>query len=242
MITSEVSYWRVLASPSLLATVLGRRMRRLLLLGPLRQDARRAADLLKAAPGRRGLFIDCGSNLGQGFAYFKTRFPADRFDYILVEPNPYCVAHLRASAATSKGIEIIAAAASSRDGEAILYGVTEGADRTSQGGSIVTAHPSAWEREAIPAPVSVRTFSLGQLIASRHQAYSVIAMKMDIEGAEYDVLEDLVHTGAHRYLHAVYVEFHSRYIRGAEKRAYQRREAVIRKRYAADGVPLRLWV
>ena len=65
---------------------------------------------------------------------------------------------------------------------------------------------------------------------------------MDIEGAEYDVLEDLAHTGTHRYLHAVYVEFHSRYMRGAEKWAYQRREAVIRKRYAADGVPLRLWV
>lgn len=136
-------------------------MRQLLLLRPLRQDAARAADLLQAARGRRGLFIDCGSILGQGFAYFKKHFPADRFDYILVEPNPYCVAHLRASASTSEGIEIIAAAASSRDGEAILYGVTEGADCASLGGSIVTAHPSAWEREATPAPVSVRTFSLG---------------------------------------------------------------------------------
>jgi FkbM family methyltransferase len=243
VITSEVSYWRVLASPSLLAAVLARRARRLVVARALRQDVRRAVRRI-AEDGRRGLFIDCGSNLGQGFAYFKRHFPASRFDYVLVEPNPYCVAHLRATLTGSADrVELIDAAASSGDGEAVLYGVAEGAaDRTSQGGSIVTAHPSAWQPDATPEPISVRTFSLAQLIVSRKQAYPVIAMKMDIEGAEYDVLEDLIHTGAHRALHSVYVEFHSRYMRGAERRAYQRRESAIRARFAADGVPLRLWV
>jgi FkbM family methyltransferase len=240
----EVSYWRILTSPPLLKAVLARRIRRALVWRTLRQDARRAEAMIAGSAGRRGLFIDCGSNLGQGFAYFKTYFPAHRFDYILVEPNPYCAAHLRADlAGTGEQIEIIEAAASNREGEASLYGVDDGTDdRTSQGGSIVTAHPSAWHATGPQPPMFVRTFSLAQLIASKRDAYAVVTMKMDIEGAEYDVLEDLIVSGAHRHIDAVYVEFHSQYMRRPDKRAYRRREASIRRTYAADGVPLRLWV
>ncbi len=241
---SEVSYWRVLTRPPLLKAVLARRVRRLLVARAIRRDVKRAESLIAAAGGQRGLFIDCGSNLGQGFTYFKTHFQPQRFDYILIEPNPYCVAHLRSTAAgANERIEIIDAAASIGDGEAVLYGVADGAaDRTSQGGSIVTAHPSAWQSNGARQSLAVRTFSLAELVASKRDAYAVIAMKMDIEGAEYDVLEDLITSGAHRHLHSVYVEFHSQYMRGTEKRAYQRREAAIRARYAADGVSLRLWV
>lgn len=241
---SEVSYWRVLANPPLLKAVLARRLRRLLVARALRSDVKRAEHLLEAAGGRRGLFIDCGSNLGQGFAYFKTHFQSHRFDYVLIEPNPYCVAQLRETVGVAnERIEIIDAAASTGEGTTALYGVVDdAADRTSQGGSIVSAHPSAWQPDGNHAAVSVRTFSLASLIASKRDTYPVIAMKMDIEGAEYDVLEDLIASGVHRQLHVVYVEFHSQYMRGAEKRAYQHRETALRERYAADGVALRLWV
>ena len=48
-------------------------------------DAARILTKLDAAgPGARGLFIDCGSNLGQGFKQFVRHFPLRRFNYILI--------------------------------------------------------------------------------------------------------------------------------------------------------------
>jgi hypothetical protein len=44
-------------------------------------DARAATSKIPA--GERGLFIDCGSNLGQGFGFFRRRFGLDAFDYDL---------------------------------------------------------------------------------------------------------------------------------------------------------------
>ena len=50
-----------------------------------------AANLSKnLSKDKKGLFIDCGSNLGQGFSFFEQYFPLKTFDYILVEPNPFC--------------------------------------------------------------------------------------------------------------------------------------------------------
>ena len=50
-----------------------------------------AANLSKnLSKDKKGLFIDCGSNLGQGFTFFEQYFPLKTFDYILVEPNPFC--------------------------------------------------------------------------------------------------------------------------------------------------------
>ena len=50
-----------------------------------------AANLSKnLSKDKKGLFIDCGSNLGQGFTFFEQYFPLKIFDYILVEPNPFC--------------------------------------------------------------------------------------------------------------------------------------------------------
>ena len=36
------------------------------------------------------LFVDVGSNLGQGFNFFKQYFITKNYDYLLIEPNPYC--------------------------------------------------------------------------------------------------------------------------------------------------------
>lgn len=55
---------------------------------------RRARAATACLGGRRGLFLDCGSNIGQGFEYFRQHFTADHFDYELFEPNPNCLPYL----------------------------------------------------------------------------------------------------------------------------------------------------
>ena len=55
--------------------------------------------------GKTFLFIDCGSNLGQGFKFFRKYFTLDIFDYILIEPNPNCIKELKKL--TNKKITLI---------------------------------------------------------------------------------------------------------------------------------------
>jgi hypothetical protein len=118
----------------------------------VRRDAQRCIRKVKASGEKaRGLFIDCGSNVGQGFSYFRTYFPPEYFDYILVEPNPYCVGRLKTLASTLQAnVRIIDAAAGTRTGEAKLYGLTEDErGKVSQGGSILKDHNSIYYDENI---------------------------------------------------------------------------------------------
>jgi FkbM family methyltransferase len=222
---------------------LGSQARRAALAAAVRTDSRSAKSRILTNPGGRGLFIDCGSNLGQGLAHFRKHFPAELYDYILVEPNPHCAGRLREMAESSSDhIEIVEAAASSREGRAKFYGLAEdGRGQTSDGGSIVRDHASAWYTVDEENALEVRTFSLSQLIQARG-SYSAIIVKMDIEGAEYEVLEHLLETGAHRSLNGLYVEFHSQYMREPARSLYAKREADITRRYKAAGLPLRPWV
>lgn len=40
------------------------------------------------------LFIDMGSNLGQGFQYFSKFYNPNLFDFLLIEANPNCIDQL----------------------------------------------------------------------------------------------------------------------------------------------------
>ncbi len=41
------------------------------------------------------LFLDCGANLGQGYAWFSKYFHHPNVSFELFEPNPNCLAHLQ---------------------------------------------------------------------------------------------------------------------------------------------------
>jgi len=56
------------------------------------RNAKKVLSKLKLDEKR--LLIDCGYNLGQGFDYLKKFYPLDKFYYILIEPNPFCVEKL----------------------------------------------------------------------------------------------------------------------------------------------------
>ncbi|TIU55389.1 MAG: FkbM family methyltransferase, partial [Mesorhizobium sp.] len=101
-------------------------------------DARQALSHLNLTTRSRGLFIDCGSNIGQGFKYFSAYYTPDRYDYLLIEPNKNCLAQLNALRADNLTMEIVAKAASVKDGYAELFGPPpERSEATHQSCSIV---------------------------------------------------------------------------------------------------------
>ncbi len=209
----------------------------------VRSDANRVINKIASSPGGRGLFLDCGSNLGQGFSYFERRYPLRHFDFILIEPNPYCLDSLNALIKRRGGhIELIPAAASTRRGQALFYGLSEDSrGRQSDAGSIIKEHNTILYRPDPGSAISVDTFSLSELVAREAKRYASIVMKLDIEGAECDVLEDMLSSGVASALDVIYVEFHSHCMEEPSRSNHQERERQIVSEFERREICYRLW-
>ena len=209
----------------------------------VRADVLRSRARIAAADRGRGLFIDCGSNLGQGFERFEKWFPLSDYDFLLVEPNPHCAEALRQIIARRGGnIELLPAAASTARGQTKFFGLTEDSrGKTSDGGSILHEHNSALYDTDAARAITVPTFSLADLLLQKAANYPSVIVKLDIEGAEYDALEQVLAQGAAETLEAIYVEFHSQYMLEPQRSRYRQREVAIQREFARRGVPFRLW-
>lgn len=205
------------------------------------QDAATLTARLRApTPPQRGLFIDCGSNLGQGFGQFSRYFSGEDYDYVLVEPNPNCWPALQALVdAAPDRRRLLKSAASTHEGTVEFFGLEQ--DPTSQGASMLADHNSKYYAADASRALTVPCFSLAQLIESSRARYASVVLKLDIEGGEYEVLPDLIARGAHRLLDAAYIEFHAQYMAEPKAAAYRDLEAQLKARLLADGLPLRIW-
>lgn len=223
-----------LAAISLMEPIHSLRLRKL-----ISADARRAAAKLRSTGGR-GLFVDCGANIGQSYAYFSEYYQREHFDYILIEPNPRCLPFLEKLC--SDDIEIIGKAASTRKGSARLFGPPLIRNEpTHQGLSLIAEH-NASLYESAETGDTVETFSLSELVLTKRNSYKLIVLKMDVEGAEYQILEDLVATGAHRELFAAYIEFHSRYMNNTDRVGKRAAEDKIKRALQGEKVIVREWI
>ncbi|WP_244440007.1 FkbM family methyltransferase [Mesorhizobium metallidurans] len=205
-------------------------------------DARQASSKLKAE-GKRGLFIDCGSNIGQGYKYFSRYYTPDRYDYVLVEPNKNCLTHLHALRSENATMEIVVKAASVKDGHAELFGPPpDRSGPTHQGCSIVFGHNESLYQSLRFTPDLVETFSLSQMIRAKRELYDVVVLKLDVEGAEYEILDDMIRSGSHRDLYAAYVEFHSLTLHKSERRKKRVAESQIIYAFLKAGTRFSEWI
>lgn len=198
----------------------------------------------KVSRTAKGLFIDCGSNVGQGLTYFSRFYTPDLYDYVLVEPNPHCLPKLKKVAKARVGgakVELITKAASDKVGTVTFYGLSEGGE-TSEGGSILSTHNSKFYTPAKKGDLKVATFPLADLIADKAKSYSHIVLKLDVEGAEYAILPHLLKTGAIRKLRRMYLEFHADYVAEDVRPQRLAEEATLLKQIRRAGVPCTLWI
>lgn len=188
------------------------------------------------------LFIDCGSNLGQGYMFFKKFLPPKWYDAILVEPNPNCMKVLREKFGDYSNLEFMEAAAWVRNEKLKLFGLVEdNRGETSDGASVISNHNSSMYLSNNEEALEVCTFSLSELLLHRSQEYDHIIVKLDIESAEYEVLADLLETGAAIHIKHLFVEFHSEYFKDSEKKHYQQLEVDLVEKLKCMGVGVTLW-
>ncbi|MCM2313764.1 MAG: FkbM family methyltransferase [Thermoanaerobaculia bacterium] len=122
----------------------------------------------------RPTILDCGANIGLGTLNYKRQFPNARI--IAFEPDPMFAPLLRRNLERNGAgdVEVVEAAAWIRNGTADWY--SEGID----GSKIVEGGATSGD------VVSVRTVDLGEYLAE-----PVDLLKLDIEGAEYQLIGHL---------------------------------------------------
>lgn len=167
----------------------------------------------------KALFIDMGSNLGQGFRFFSKHYSPNIFDYWLIEANPFCIDPLKTNVSNlynkhswSGMWEIKNTAISNKNGTLKLYGLIESMrGKISEGASVIKDHNSIWYNSDESQALEIQSVKASELIENASKQYSTIVVKMDIEASEYDALDDLIHTGFINKINHIYVEWHSQY-------------------------------
>lgn len=152
------------------------------------------------------IVIDLGAHVGKISRMFARRA---RKVYAF-EPNPETYKVLRERIADCPNIVALQKAVSDRDGTATLYFDPSGTDRPTEGSTLTdTKQDVSYENS-----FEVETVSLPGFIKSLESDVKLI--KIDIEGLEYRVVNDLIDSGAMARVGKVYVEDHCFIVEGLE--------------------------
>ena len=169
-------------------------------------------------------FYDCGANTGQTFEWFLLPGQFTRHHIVCFEPSPRNLSALaetcRAMNDRFSSVRIVPAALG-RPGLQRFY---EG--KTPMGDSLLTERASHTSLQ-----IEVPTISLADYLHTHTTPDDDVQIKLDVEGAEADVLEDLLDRGPVERVRRILVEWH-----GADPR-----QSILTNRCAAAGRPLERW-
>lgn len=133
--------------------------------------------------------IDCGANIGLSVLYFAHQFPGATITAF--EPAPEAFAALRQNTAGWERVHTIRAAIGADDGTMDLWTQND------------SMHAGVYRRRGVHTAVSVPVLKLSAFVTR-----DVDLLKLDIEGAESEVLRELSDAGVLRFVKAMIVEYH----------------------------------
>ena len=190
------------------------------------------------------IFLDLGANIGQGYTWFSKFFKEENIDFELFEPNPYCYKKLKKYLKIKKKSVISHnLGVSTSSGKVKFYGLKEEDDIYSLSGSIIKDHNSIHYTTKDENAIEIETINLGEFLINKSKTYDKLIIKMDIEGAEVEILENLIFTEIANLIDILYVEFHSQYqIKSAHSRLLRIREKkIIKSLKKFKNLHFRLW-
>ncbi len=149
------------------------------------------------------LIIDCGSNIGMSIIYFKFLYPNSRV--IGFEPGQETFQVLQSNISDNHltSVEVINAAVTNYEGEIDFF----------YDDSNVGSLRMSTKRERMPKlSRKIRAVRLSNYINSE-----VDFLKLDVEGAELDVIGDLINSGKLSYIKQMIIEYHHHLIPGTDE-------------------------
>lgn len=192
----------------------------------------------------RVLFVDLGANLGQGFKWFSRYYNSSNIDFELFEPNPFCFESLSAMLrADHRNITLHNFGAGVQDGKFKFFGLSEEhGGKFSQGGSIVKDHNSDSYESSDLTAIEVSIINFSKYLLDKKKYYEKIVVKMDIEGAEVELLENLILNNSINFIDYLYVEFHSQFQEKKQSKYTKAREENIMSFFRSQSkVKYRIW-
>ena len=169
------------------------------------------------------ILIDCGSNYGQGFRELSRILSIDNdWKIIMFEPNKECYDFL-CNKYKKDNIDINNCAVWNADTTMTLVIPDSRLNNYSQGstflGDIFSNHLShGYEYDN---QYEIDTIDLANVL-NEYKDYQIY-LKLDIEGAEYDVLEHLIKLDLIKYIQKIFVEFHNRFVKNELREEYDTR-------------------
>lgn len=139
--------------------------------------------------------IDCGANVGFATLYFKLRHPAARV--MCFEPNPSCFRFLQQNVTVNRLVDVtlIEAACGRENATVKLFTDPEFSPMSSVRSRRLAGQP---------------TCEVKQVRLSDHLGGPVDLLKLDVEGAEWDVLDDLIASSKLGGVERLLIEYHHR--------------------------------
>lgn len=220
-----------------------------------------AVGLSAALPcSQNHVFVDLGANDGQSLTWFARHWvprAVSKFTSVVAfEMNPVFAPVLQ-TLLKPWGGELVAAAAWTSDGSMAATLQQPGSRTAVKGGVMYNMTSSALEVGGVPlnkhagdsrrrgahaARTSVPTIDLSRWLSERYCAADTVDVKMDIEGAEFEVLEHLIRTGAAARVDTLAIEWHThKRGRGGLRMALQERQRRIEQALGRMGVKLIKW-
>jgi FkbM family methyltransferase len=154
------------------------------------------------------ILIDCGGNIGQSYDTFKNELDLDNFYKIFIfEPNIDCYNILLRKIDASNVI-IKNQAVYNKNGTVKFYIPTN--DAYSLGSTLNIDFHNSIYKNMYKDSIEVECIDLDEFVR-QIECDAEIYLKLDIEGAEYEVLELLIKNETINRIHKIYVEFHEKY-------------------------------
>ena len=147
------------------------------------------------------VFLDCGGNYGQSIDRFKrTSLYSPDFIIYSFEPNP-----ITNVAYKNRQDIIFSDKAVWINDSTINFYISK---RHKYVGSSLMAEKTSGHID-LEHPIVVQTLDFSKWLIDNFDKKDYILLKMDIEGAEYDVLEKMIKDGSINYINKMFIEFHS---------------------------------
>jgi FkbM family methyltransferase len=179
-------------------------------------------------------FLDCGSNLGQGYEYFRRKY-GNEWNYMLFEPNKNCYDKLVEKYGNTSNVKIYNHAVYIED----CIKQFRLTSNFSIGGSIISNHNSGIYRDVQTTVVSC--INMLKIIEDIVSDNNEIVIKFDIESSEYDILEKMIESNLIFRVKKIYCEFHSQYMNRKDKNIFKLRENKILMFVRKNNICFELW-
>lgn len=159
----------------------------------------------------RDVCVDCGAHIGK----ISDRFLARGAQVYAFEPDPYCISKLHLLFDENPHFNLHEAALGTAPGNAELIRRDDFANdplKVSESSSVTPKALGDYTSSGIKVPVIDCRDALADII-TRHGTIAIL--KMDIEGAELEILEQLVETDIFDKIRVTIVETHERHLPGS---------------------------